>query len=143
MPTLPLNYNTTAHTTDETDRIPRKSARTKLLSMPTEMDDYSVEATTLLTADPQHENPAKTTLITIGLQQEIPLPKADFMNPLIPAIITRLIAIDRDPENEPRTPRILLETQRVLTVSDRTLAKSDRTLPIAIGPIHNTLPSPA
>jgi hypothetical protein len=102
--------------------------------MPTETDDYSSEATTLLTADPQHENPADTTLITTGLQQEIPLQKADFMNPLIPAIITRLIAIDRDPENE---------TQRVLTVSDRTLAKSDRTLPIAIGPIHNTLPSPA
>ena len=30
-PTLPLKCNTTAHTTDETDRIPRKNSRNNLL----------------------------------------------------------------------------------------------------------------
>ena len=110
--------------------------------MPTETDDHSHEATTLPTADLQQENPADTTLITAGLQREITPPRADFMNPLIPATITRLSATDRDPENEARTPRIPTETQRVLTISDRTLARSDKTLRIAIGPNHNTLPSP-
>jgi hypothetical protein len=142
MPTLPLKCNTTAHTMEETDRIPRKSARNNLLSMPTETDDYSPEATTLLAADPQPENQADTILTTIDPQREITLPRADFMNPLIPAIITRLFATDHDPENEARTLRISPETQRVLTVSDRTLAKSDKTLRIAIEPNHNTLPSP-
>ena len=107
------------------------------------MDDYSVGATTLPTAGLQQENQTDTTLITAGLQREINLPRTDFMNPHIPATITRLFATDRDPENEARTLRIPTETQRVLTVSDRTLARSDKTLRIAIGPNHNTLPSPA
>ena len=137
-----LITDTTANITVGIDRTTRKGAIKALRQMPTETDDHSHEATTLPTADPQQENPVDTTLITAGLQREITLPRVDFMNLLIPAIVTRLFATDRDPENEARTLRIPTETQRVLTVSDRTLARSDKTFRIAIGPNHNTLPSP-
>ena len=123
--------------------MPRKNAGNNLLLTHTETDAYSPEETTLLTAVHQLENPTDTTLTTIGPQRETTRPRTDFMNPLIPAIITRLFVTDRDPENEARTLQIPTETQRVLTVPDRTLPRSDKTLRIAIGPNHNTLPSPA